>query len=108
MKKTTTVLTRNHGEQQWEVFAENNGLAVTLDTVSNNYTVTLMTLGYKLGYRGFRTVEAAKGFMDSVADLHDWKELKKVFTKETVPEGLGKKVSDNFKLWQANEDTDGY
>ncbi len=91
------------GEQEWNLLAENNGLGVTYNADYDNYTVTHLNTGHKVGM-GFRTDKCAVGFMESIAQLHPWSELKTPEDAKLLRgNGLGEKVNANYELWRGNE-----
>ena len=100
--KTAYVITAD-GDEQWELVAEKNGLGVT-ETPNGFFSVTHLNTGRKIGLCSFLTEAGARGFMESIADIYPWTELKENFEKGQQPL-LAKKVRANFELWQANEDT---
>ncbi len=91
------------GEREWDLLAEDSGLGVTYNADYDNYTVTHLNTGYKIGM-AFRTEECARGFMESVSRLHPWTEIKtNKDAKLLKGNGLGARVNANYELWRDNE-----
>lgn len=106
MRTATVKVQTKDGDKHWPLLAENIGLCVLL-TDRDTFSVTHELTGLGAGKHPFLTLEGAKGYMNSIANLYPWADPNAKFDKEGLA-GISKACKDNFELWQANEDDPNY